>query len=125
LASSGRPLVKSRKELKDEYKLKATEMGVFQIRNLTNGKVFVGSTTTLGTIWNSQKFQLELGGHPNKELQAEWNAMGVDAFVFEVLHTLKPNEESSQNPREEVRALEQMTIEELQPFGENGYHRAK
>jgi hypothetical protein len=116
-------VTKSRKELKDEYKQKAPEMGVFQIRNIKNGKLFIGSTTTLGTIWNSQKFQLELNGHTNKELQAAWNAMGADAFVFEVLHTLKPNEERTQNPRDEARALEQMTIEDLQPFGEKGYHK--
>lgn len=116
-------MTKSRKELKDEYKQKAPEVGVFQIRNLKNGKLFIGSTTTLGTIWNSQKFQLELGGHPNKELQAEWIGMGPDSFVFEVLHTLKPNKEGSQNPREEARALEQMAIEELQPFAEKGYHK--
>ena len=116
-------MTKSRKELKDEYKHKAPEMGVFQIRNLKSGKVFIGSTTTLGTIWNSQKFQLEMNGHPNKELQADWNAEGADTFAFEVLHTLKPNEERSQNPREEVRALEQITIEEVQPFGEKGYHK--
>ena len=117
--------MKSRKELKEEYKQKAPEMGVFQIRNTKNGKRFIGSTTTLGTIWNSQKFQLELNGHPNKELQTDWNAMGADLFAFEILHTLKPNEDSTQNPREEVRALEQMTIEELQPFGERGYHKPK
>ena len=110
---------KSRKELTAEYKQRKPEAGVFQIRNRSNGKIFIGSTTTLETIWNSQRFRLAANSHPNPALQTEWNAMGPDPFEFSVLHLLEPRDDTS-DIRAELKTLEQLTLDELQPFGDRG-----
>jgi hypothetical protein len=114
---------KSRKELKDEYKQMKFRMGVFQIKNISNGKMYIGSSNNLDLIWNSDKFKLEMGGHKNPGLQEDWKKFGADKFAFEVLHELKLSEDPSIDVRSELKAIEELTIEELQPYGEKGYHK--
>jgi hypothetical protein len=46
-----------KKELKEQYKLTHTPMGIYQIRNLTNDKVFVGAALNLPGILTSNKLQ--------------------------------------------------------------------
>ena len=77
-----------RKELQEQAKEIKTEAGIYQIRNERNGKVYLDSTLNLKTI-NGQKFMLQMGSHLNKQLQAEWNEYGDDAFTIEVLEVLK------------------------------------
>jgi hypothetical protein len=116
--------MKTRKELKKEYKLTKFRMGVFAIRNVANGKIFIGNAPNLDLIWNSQKFKLDLGGHTNEALQRDWKTFGAEKFVFEVLHELKLSDDPAVDARAELKALEELTIEEIQPFGKKGYNRA-
>ncbi len=51
----------NKKDLKREYKETQQTTGVFQIRNLTNEKVFVGSSLNLDGIFNRHKFALNAG----------------------------------------------------------------
>jgi len=115
--------MKTRKELIKEYKQTKFRMGVFAIRNIANGKTFIGSAPNLDLIWNSQKFKLDLGGHTNEALQQEWKEFGAQNFTFEVLHELQHPDDPASDTRAELKTLEAMTIEELQPFGERGYHK--
>ena len=49
----------------------------------------MGASPNLEAARNSAWFQLKMGGHRNKELQAEWNGHGEAAFEFEILETLE------------------------------------
>lgn len=98
-------------------------MGVFQIRNLSNDKVFVGSTMNLDGILNRHEFQLKSGVHANKELQADWSKLGGESFAFEILEELMPRE--NLDYKAEVEALEDLWLEKLQPFGDKGYNEPK
>ena len=64
--------MKSKKEVKDSYKGMKFQIGVFQIRNTVNNKIYIESSTHLIAIWNRHKFQLNSWLHPNKNLQKEW-----------------------------------------------------
>jgi hypothetical protein len=75
----------SNKQLKEDYKRAVRPMGVFQIRNLKNEKVFVVSGIDLAGILNRHRFALVAGGHANKQLQKDWNSQGADDFAFEIL----------------------------------------
>ena len=77
--------MKTTKELKDEYKQMKFKMGVFQIRNTVNDKIFVGSSTDLDAIWNRHRVQLNFGNHQNAELQNDWKELGPERFVYEIL----------------------------------------
>lgn len=113
------------KALKKEYQQSHTPMGVFQIRNMVNEKVFVGSSLNLPGIFNRHKLELKMGSHKNKVLQAEWNEFGADKFAFEILDELTPVSDPQHNYREDLTQLEDIWLENLQPYGERGYNEPK
>jgi group I intron endonuclease len=114
-----------KKELKKQYKQTLLPMGVYIVKNLVNGKIFIGSSKNLEGKLNSMRFQLEMGSHMNNELQKDYNQFGKENFSFEILDRLEPKEDSDYNYDEDLKVLEEMWMEKLQPFGEKGYHREK
>lgn len=114
--------MKSRGELKREYQERAKQAGVFQIKNTVNGKILLGSSLNLDGPLNYHKFALTIGGHRNQVLQQDWNTYGPDGFVFEILDVVKVTDDPSFNVMDELTLLEQLWIEELQPFEERGYN---
>ncbi|MFI5222244.1 MAG: GIY-YIG nuclease family protein [Bacteroidia bacterium] len=115
--------MKTKKDLKEEYKQMKFKMGVFQIRNTLNHKIFVDGSTNLDAIWNRHRAQLNFGGHPNAILQKDWNNFGQENFVFEILAELKQSETGEHDYNKEVKQLSEMFIDELKPFDEKGYHK--
>ena len=114
---------KTRKEIKSEYREAGTPAGVFRIRNLVNGKMFIGKAQNIPAILNSNNFQLRMGSHRNTNLQADWNEFGEAAFAFEPLDTLTAREEGRLTSEDELQQLLELWLEKLQPYGERGYHR--
>jgi hypothetical protein len=55
-------------------------------------------------------------------LQSEWNEVGEDGFVFEVLDMLPPSDKPGYDVKGELRVLEELWLERLQPYGERGYN---
>ena len=115
--------MKTRKELTEEYKQLKFKMGVFQIRNVTNGKVFVESSLNLDAIWNRHRAQLNFGSHPSATLQEDWKTLGEAHFVFEILSEIEHREGLNVDYNKELKLLEKMYLEELQPFSERGYNK--
>lgn len=114
-----------KKELKREYQESHRPMGVFQLRNLVNDKVFVGSSLNLPGIFNRHKFALQMGGHQNKALQADWQQFGEASFAFEILDELTPQADPAYDYREDLLLLEDVWLDQLQPYGERGYNEPK
>mgnify|MGYP001583255521 CR=1 FL=1 len=114
--------MRSRQELKREYKERKKAAGVFQVKNTVNGKVLLGSSLNLEGPLNSHRFMLEIGRHRNALLQKEWNEYGADTFVFEILETVTLKDDPHFDLDEELTLLEQIWIEKLQPFGDRGYN---
>jgi hypothetical protein len=112
----------NKKELKQLYKDTKITAGIFQIKNLKNQKVFLKSSTNLKTM-NGQQFQLENNSHINKLLQQEYNTLGKESFVFEVLEVLKQKEGDYLDTKDALRKLEEKWLNQLQPFGDRGYHQ--
>ena len=78
----------------------------------------------IAALVNRHRAQLKLGGHPNKVLQGDWNALGADQFAFEVVDTLPVPETADVDQRDDVAALEALWLEKLAPFEPAGYNRA-
>ena len=114
--------MKTKKEIKREYKDRKKTAGVFQIKNTVNNKVLLGSSLSIDGLLNRHKFMLSLGSHRNALLQQEWNEYGQDKFVFEVLETIQESDEPGLKLTDELSLLEEIWVEELQPFGERGYN---
>lgn len=113
----------NKSEIKNNYKRTLRPMGVYQVRNLVNGKIFVGSSLNLPGRINRHKFELNVGSENIKELQEDYNKFGEENFSFEIIDELKPKEDPEYNYKEDVAVLEQLWIEKLQPFAEKGYNK--
>lgn len=59
--------------------------GIYQIRNLVNGKIYIGSAVNINSRWRTHKANLNLNKHKSKHLQASWNKYGINTFIFKVL----------------------------------------
>ncbi len=115
--------MKTKKELTEEYKQLKFKMGVFQIRNVINGKIFVESSINLDAIWNRHRAQLGFGSHPCTSLQKDWKEFGEDNFKFEILSEIEHREGVTVDYKKDLKLLEKMYLEELEPFEEKGYNQ--
>ncbi|MDD4802347.1 MAG: GIY-YIG nuclease family protein [Syntrophomonas sp.] len=110
-----------KKQLKQQYKEIKIDAGVYQVRNIKNGKIFITSTRNLKTI-NGKKFGLVNGSFPNEKLQKELQEYGAEAFVFEVLEVLEKKESPFFDEKNALQKLEHKWLENIQPFGDRGYN---
>ena len=115
----------NRKNIRLEYKQSLRPMGVFQIRNTINEKVFIGSTLNLDGIFNKNKFQLDAGIHPCRTLQTDWKELGAENFAFEILEEVFPRENPKYDYAADLEVLEDLWLEKFEPYGEKGYNERK
>ncbi|QQS65958.1 MAG: GIY-YIG nuclease family protein [Chlorobiota bacterium] len=116
-------MIKTKKEIKEEYRTKKFKIGVFQIRNVVNGKVYIDGSIDLEAIWNRNRMELNFGNHRNDYLQKEWKEFGEDNFKYEVLSEIKQTEGENIDFKNEVKLLAQLYIDELKPFEDKGYNK--
>lgn len=100
-------------------------MGVFQIRNTTNQKVFIDSSTNVPGKINRHTFALNAGSHACKDLQNDWNEIGADKFEFEVLEPIEPRDDPTYNYKADLEFLEDLWLDKLNPYGDSGYNQRK
>ena len=112
-----------RAAIKRAYKKMPRQAGVFQIKNTVSGKILLGSSTNLHGPLNKHRFMLSIGRHDNLALQEDWNRLGPQSFLFEILEVVKPSQDPLFSVEDELTLLEQIWTEKLQPFGEHGYNR--
>lgn len=74
-----------RKASGKEFVIDMNVSGIYQIRNIVNGKVYVGSSVNLRKRKNGHLSTLRNNKHSSTHLQRAFNRYGEDAFVFEVL----------------------------------------
>ncbi len=106
--------MKTKKELKDEYKRMEFPMGIFQIKCTVNEKSLVDNSVDMESKWNRHKMELKFGNHRNKDLQNDWNTYGEDSFIFEVLSEFKKSEKENVNYTKELKTLQGKVIEDLE-----------
>lgn len=76
------PQIYSDKELKNKS-------GIYQIRNLQDGKLYIGSTLDFKTRKNKHLNDLKQKIHVNSHLQNAYNLYGQESFVFEIIEFIK------------------------------------
>lgn len=81
--------------------------GVYEIKNIANGKSYIGSAAiSFARRWNAHRQRLRRGIHTNKHLQAAWIKYGSDAFEFKPLIICA---------REHAVAYEQLCLDAFKP----------
>ncbi|HEY9069291.1 MAG TPA: GIY-YIG nuclease family protein [Candidatus Ozemobacteraceae bacterium] len=111
-----------RKELKKAAKEAIPSMGVFRLRNTTNGRIMIGSSMNLAGAANSFSHKLEFFSHHNGLLKADLAQSGTEGFVFEFLETIDAGGIDRADWADAVRKLEKKWLAELRPYGEHGYN---
>lgn len=62
--------------------------GVYEIRNLRDGRVYVGSAQVIEWRWRGHRHRLRKGNHHSPRLQRAWDRDGEDAFEFRILEEI-------------------------------------
>jgi hypothetical protein len=97
--------LEQQRALKQSYRDNPVPSGVFAIRHLATGRVLLGASANLDGALNRHRFELRMGGHRNRALQADWLAGGEAAFSFEVVDTVKARPDDPSFDREAELAV--------------------
>ena len=120
-----------KKEIAAAYAKSFRPMGIFQLRNKENGKIFVGAAMDLDGMRNRIAFFGSPQEAPFHELKEEWARYGPERFEFEIVDRLKPKTDSLADPAElaaykaELGGLLELWLDKLQPYGDKGYNKRK
>ena len=91
--------------------------GIYQIRNLVDGKVYIGSSCDLRLRFWQHRYYLDKGVHRSSHLQHAWNKYGKNSFVFEVMEFC---------PEEDLLKREQWHLDGRKSYDpEIGYNLAR
>ncbi len=82
-----------RRERVRQYKQAFPPMGVYAVRNLATGRAWLGASRNVDGALNRIRFELQQGGHRDRELAGEWARFGASQFSFEVLERLRQRED--------------------------------
>lgn len=63
-------------------------IGIYQIRNLINGKSYIGSSMRIKYRWKQHEFRLKKGNHHSYKLQRAWDKYGEDNFEFKIIEVV-------------------------------------
>jgi group I intron endonuclease len=91
--------------------------GIYQIRHIASGKVYIGSAVDVEQRWAMHRHKLRLDAHHSTHLQRAWLKFGEPAFAFEILEFV---DNESNLPDVEFRAIlvdiEQSYLDRVKPF---------
>ena len=84
------------------------ESGIYQIRCIANGRVYIGSAENFQKRWKAHRGDLCRGAHHSAHLQRAWRQLGAGQFIFEVL-ALVPE-------KTDLVRVEQQYLNRVRPF---------
>lgn len=67
-------------------------IGIYQIRNIKSGFVYIGSSINVKNRISSHKYILRHNRSVNKKLQYDWNMYGESSFSFEIIKEVEKEE---------------------------------
>ena len=83
-------------------------MGIYAIRDHASGYLRLAASRNVHAALNRARFELRMGTHTDRLLQAGWNRSGADGLAFEVLELVKEREDADFDYAGELQALEQI-----------------
>lgn len=71
-------------------------MFVYRIKNIVNGKVYIGQSVNAKRRWVDHKAKLNRNQHPNEHLQSAWQFYNARSFEFDILEQCTSKEMTNQ-----------------------------
>ena len=62
--------------------------GIYQIKSIETGRVYIGSAINIKTRWNRHKRDLFKNVHHSSFLQRHYNKYGIDDLIFSIVKTI-------------------------------------
>jgi group I intron endonuclease len=62
---------------------------IYQIRNIINNKIYIGSTNNVRKRWNNHRSKLNNNIHENQYLQQAWSKYGENNFQFSIIEEVQ------------------------------------
>lgn len=111
-----------RKQLKEDIKDLKSVVGLVSVKNMLNHKTYIEGSINANALINRMKFTLNSGQFGNKKLQQDWNEVGGNSFLFEIISEIKYDETDTPNYRKEVLKLKDTALENLRRSGFDSYN---
>lgn len=70
-----------------EARMNNSVSGIYQIRNVVNENLYIGSTVNIKKRWRNHISDLKNNKHHSRHLQNAWNKYSADVFEFSILET--------------------------------------
>ncbi len=102
-----------RREMVRQYKETPRPAGVFIVRHAPTGRALLGTSPDAPAMLNRVRAQLRMKGHPNRELQHDWDSGQPADFHFEVLDVVDQAGRSDLDLPSELDELESLWRQEL------------
>ena len=83
-------------------------MGIYAIRDRASSHLLIRASRDVHAALNRARFELRMGMHADRVLQAEWNRGGAEGLAFEVLELVKEREDAGFDYAGELKALQQI-----------------
>jgi len=64
-------------------------IGIYQIKNVKNNKIYIGSSTNILKRWETHIGSLNNKEHVNYKLQKDFNKYGIATFCFSIIELVK------------------------------------
>jgi hypothetical protein len=103
-----------RKEKVRQYRETPRPAGVYRVLHQLSGRYVFGASPDAPAMLNRIRAQLSMSGHPNRELQRDWDTDGEDAFAFEVVDLLPPPKNPSDAITDDLATLRELWSDRLQ-----------
>lgn len=103
----------SRREAIRDYKERKAQPGIFAVRCVATGEMWVAPSRNLAQQQNGVWFSLRLGSHRNAALQGLWAQHGEAAFAFDVLEVLEGEEVSAYGVQSWLKDAERRWLDRL------------
>lgn len=110
-----------RKELIRQYKESPRPAGVFRVRHVPSGRSLLGASNDAPAMLNRIRAQLRMRGHPNRDLQRDWDGGDPEHFEFEVVDLVEQDGRPDLDLEAELEGLEAAWREELGVVGPSSY----
>ena len=63
-------------------------VGIYCIKNVISGRIYIGSSINIAGRWKQHRYQLNTNRHENHYLQHSWNKHGEGSFEFSILEVI-------------------------------------